>query len=65
MVVASFLDLPERTGKPREAGLTHVFDDGIPVGLAGLLGVVVTVIIGLAVFRLVRHRADREENVTA
>lgn len=34
MVVPSFLDLPERTGKPREAGLTHVFDDGIPVGLA-------------------------------
>jgi phosphosulfolactate synthase len=34
MVVASFLDLPERTGKPREVGLTHVFDDGIPIGLA-------------------------------
>lgn len=33
MVVASFLDLPERTGKPREVGLTHVFDDGIPIGL--------------------------------
>jgi phosphosulfolactate synthase len=34
MVAPSFLDLPERTGKPREAGLTHVFDDGIPVDLA-------------------------------
>ncbi|HEX6326849.1 MAG TPA: energy-coupling factor ABC transporter permease [Jiangellaceae bacterium] len=38
---------------------------GIPVGLAGLLGVVVTVIIGLTVFRLVRRRTDRQENVTA
>lgn len=38
---------------------------GVPIGLAGLLGVVVTVIIGLTVFRFVRRRADREENVTA
>ncbi len=33
MGVASFLDLPDRTGKPRAAGLTHVFDDGFPVSL--------------------------------
>ena len=38
---------------------------GIPVGRAGLLGVVVTVIIGLTVFRFVRRRTDRKENVTA
>ena len=38
---------------------------GVPVGLAGLLGVVVTVIVGVTVFRLVRRRSDREENVAA
>ena len=38
---------------------------GIPVGLAGLLGVVITMIIGVAVFRLVRRRSRRDENVAA
>ena len=34
-----FLDLPERTVKPREAGVTHVLDKGLTVvGLDGLLG---------------------------
>lgn len=30
MVTPTFLDLPRRSGKPRERGLTHVFDDGLP-----------------------------------
>lgn len=30
MVTPTFLDLPGRAGKPRERGLTHVFDDGLP-----------------------------------
>jgi cobalt/nickel transport system permease protein len=38
---------------------------GIPVGIAGLLGVVATVAIGVTVFRLVRRRANHGENVTA
>lgn len=38
---------------------------GIPVGVAGLLGVVVTVAIGLVLFRLIRRRAAREESFTA
>jgi phosphosulfolactate synthase len=29
--VASFLDLPPRSGKPRQAGLTHVLDSGLSV----------------------------------
>lgn len=34
-----FLDLPARTQKPREIGLTHVLDKGLPVeGLEALLG---------------------------
>jgi phosphosulfolactate synthase len=34
-----FLELPERTVKPREAGVTHVLDKGLTVhGLDGLLG---------------------------
>ncbi len=37
---------------------------GIPVGIAGLLGVAVTVGIGLALFRFVRRRSEREQNVT-
>ena len=37
---------------------------GVPVGIAGLLGVVVTVAIGLTLFRFVRRRANREENAT-
>jgi phosphosulfolactate synthase len=33
-----FLDLPERTCKPRRGGLTHVLDKGMPIGeLDGLL----------------------------
>ena len=31
MPVASFLDLPERSKKPRERGLTHVIDRGLSV----------------------------------
>lgn len=31
----SFLDLPERTGKPRTAGLTHVLDKGLTVTATG------------------------------
>lgn len=35
----SFLDLPERTSKPRSFGVTHVLDKGLTVvGLDGLLG---------------------------
>lgn len=34
MVTPSFLDLPSRTTKPRDSGLTHVFDDGIPTETA-------------------------------
>lgn len=35
----SFLDLPERTSKPRSFGFTHVLDKGLTVvGLDGLLG---------------------------
>ena len=35
----AFLDLPERTVKPRSAGVTHVLDKGLTVyGLDGLLG---------------------------
>ena len=35
----AFLDLPERTCKPRDAGVTHVLDKGMTVvGLDGLLG---------------------------
>ncbi|HEU4539765.1 MAG TPA: phosphosulfolactate synthase [Jiangellaceae bacterium] len=34
MVGPSFLDLPDRARKPRDRGLTHVFDDGVPLGLA-------------------------------
>lgn len=51
----------------------HVFGDfsladygeigGIPVGVAGLVGVAVTVAIGLAVFRAIRRRSEREQNV--
>lgn len=37
---------------------------GVPVGLAGLLGVIVTVVIGVAVFRLVGRRRRQRENVT-
>lgn len=34
-----FLDLPQRTSKPREVGVTHVLDKGLTVvGLDGLLG---------------------------
>ena len=38
--VASFLDLPERSRKPRERGLTHVIDRGLSVAeVDGLLEV--------------------------
>jgi cobalt/nickel transport system permease protein len=37
---------------------------GVPVGLAGLLGVIVTIVIGVAVFRLVGRRRRQRENVT-
>ncbi len=37
---------------------------GIPVGLAGLVGVVVTVVIAWAVFRFVGRRQKRKESVT-
>jgi cobalt/nickel transport system permease protein len=37
---------------------------GVPIGLAGLLGVIVTVVIGVAVFRLVGRRRRQRENVT-
>ena len=40
MPVASFLDLPERSQKPRERGLTHVIDRGLSVAdVDGLLEV--------------------------
>ena len=37
---------------------------GIPVGVAGLLGLVVTVAIGWTVFRFVRRWAQRDESIT-
>lgn len=38
VVPADFLDLPERTSKPRERGITHVLDKGLPLTtLASLL----------------------------
>jgi phosphosulfolactate synthase len=38
--VAGFLDLPERSAKPRERGLTHVLDKGLSVaGVDGLMEV--------------------------
>ena len=48
---------------------THFLADygdigGVPVGLAGLVGVVVTVVIAWAVFRLVGRRQKREESVS-
>jgi phosphosulfolactate synthase len=39
-VMPSFLNLPQRAGKPRRRGVTHVLDKGLPVGeVAALLGV--------------------------
>jgi len=36
-----FLDLPSRSDKPRDSGLTHVFDDGLPPAATGqLLGTI-------------------------
>jgi phosphosulfolactate synthase len=35
--VAGFLDLPERTSKPRERGLTHVLDKGLSIAQADAL----------------------------
>ena len=38
--IASFLDIPERSSKPRERGLTHVIDRGLSVaGVEGLMEV--------------------------
>lgn len=40
VVTPSFLVLPARTAKPRRRGITHVLDQGLPVGeVAALLGV--------------------------
>ncbi len=40
MPIASFLDIPERSQKPRERGLTHVIDRGLSVAeVDGLLEV--------------------------
>jgi len=37
-VSGDFLDLPERTTKPRRAGITHVLDRGMsPLALESLL----------------------------
>jgi phosphosulfolactate synthase len=39
-VMPSFLNLPQRTAKPRRRGITHVLDKGLPVAeVAPLLGV--------------------------
>jgi phosphosulfolactate synthase len=39
-VAPSFLTLPQRAGKPRRRGITHVLDKGLPVDeVAGVLGV--------------------------
>jgi cobalt/nickel transport system permease protein len=55
-----------------DAEKDHIFGDlpfadygevgGVPIGLAGVLGVVVTLIVGVVVFRITRRRADAVES---